>query len=383
MVIFTRKKKISFMKNGMIWGMAAAFWLLLNGSASARDKYFKRFPEEASPKNIGMSLVGRFLVSEHMLHGKKWIHYAEVCTWYGALRYARATGDTVLVRRLRNRFEPLFAEEKNYLPVKNHVDLNMFGCLPLEFYRITGDRRYYELGLPYADTQWALPEDVTPAQKAWADRGLSWQTRLWIDDMFMITIVQAAAYRVTGDRRYVERAAREMTVYLDSLQRPNGLFFHAPDVPFYWARGNGWMAAGMTELLLSMPDDVPERERILAGYCLMMKSLLDCQSENGMWNQLVDKADCWPETSGSAMFAYAMITGVKRGWLDARVYGPAARRAWLALVSYVGDEGEVREVCVGTNKRNDLRYYYDRPRVAGDYHGQAPVLWCACALLEE
>ena len=23
----------------------------------------------------------------------------------------------------------------------------------------------------------------------------------------------------------------------------------------------------------------------------------------------------------------------------------------------------------------------DRPRIAGDYHGQAPILWCAYALL--
>ena len=43
--------------------------------------------------------------------------------------------------------------------------------------------------------------------------------------------------------------------------------------------------------------------------------------------------------------------------------------------------GDVDEVCVGTGKRNSRQYYYDRPRVSGDYHGQAPVLWCALALL--
>ena len=43
------------------------------------------------------------------------------------------------------------------------------------------------MGLSYADTQWTLPANATPEEKAWADKGLSWQTRLWIDDMFMIT----------------------------------------------------------------------------------------------------------------------------------------------------------------------------------------------------
>ena len=197
----------------------------------------------------------------------------------------------------------------------------------------------------------------------------------------MITILQAQAYHTTGKREYMDRAVKEMVVYLAELQRPNGLFYHAPDVPYFWARGNGWMAVGMAELLLSTPEDNPNHARILEGYRLMMKSLKDYQDKSGMWNQLIDKADCWPETSGSAMFTYAMIMGVKKGWLDAEEYGPIARKAWIALVPYINKDGDVEEVCVGTGKKNDLQYYYDRPRIIGDYHGQAPMLWCTYALL--
>lgn len=60
--------------------------------------------------------------------------------------------------------------------------------------------------------------------------------------MYMITIVQTEAYLVTGDRKYIDRAVKEMVMYLDKLQNKNGLFFHAPDVPYYWGRGDGWMA---------------------------------------------------------------------------------------------------------------------------------------------
>ena len=72
----------------------------------------------------------------------------------------------------------------------------------------------------------------------------------------------------------------------------------------------------------------------------------------------------------SAMFTFAFIMGVKNGWLDADEYAPAARKAWLALVPYVNEKNQVKAVCVGTNKKNDLQYYYDRPRRTGDYHGQ-------------
>ncbi|MFV0604581.1 MAG: glycoside hydrolase family 105 protein, partial [Niabella sp.] len=200
------------------------------------------------------------------------------------------------------------------------------------------------------------------------------------DDMFMITIIQSQAYRITGDRTYIDRAAREMVMYLDTLQRSNGLFFHAPDVPFYWARGNGWMAVGMVELLMSLPKDNIYRPSILKSYQKMMKHLKKYQSKNGMWNQLIDDKDFWPETSGSAMFTYAMICGIKNGWVNRKEYAPIVRKAWLKLVDHINDVGDVTEVCVGTNKKNDKQYYFDRPRITGDFHGQAPMIWCSTAL---
>jgi unsaturated rhamnogalacturonyl hydrolase len=349
----------------------------------AQDKLLKDFPEGFGPKEVGKRIAYRFLDKKHMLHAGKWISYPETFNWTGALKYAAITKDKKLLSLLEERFEKLTTQEKELLPIMNHVDLNMFGSLPLELYQITKDKKYFELGIPYADTQWAVPQNADAKQKDWADKGFSWQTRLWIDDMYMITIVQAKAYKATGERKYIDRAAKEMVLYLDELQRPNGLFYHAPDVPFYWGRGNGWMAAGMTELLRLLPKDSKERPRILKGYETMMKSLKSYQTPTGMWNQLIDEPDCWAETSGSAMFTYALISGVKNGWLDKQEYAAVARKAWLALVPYINETGDVAEVCVGTNKKNDKQYYYDRPRNVGDSHGQSPYLWCAFALLEK
>lgn len=348
----------------------------------AQTSLLTDFPDKFTPKEVGKRLSYHFVDGKHMLHIGKWISYPETFTWLGGLKYASLTNDQELLKHLEDRFELLFTTEKALLPIKNHVDVNMFGCLPLELYKITKERRYLDLGLPYADTQWELPEKAKPQEKSWFQKGYSWQTRLWIDDMYMITIVQTQAYRVTGNRKYIDRAAREMVMYLDELQCPNGLFYHAPDVPFYWGRGNGWMAAGMAELLSCLPEDSEYRPRILHGYCTMMKSLKKYQASNGLWHQLLDHPDCWIETSGSAMFTFAFIKGVKNGWLDAKEYAPAARKAWMAMVKYIDENNNVKSVCEGTNKKNDERYYYERKQNVGDYHGQAPYLWCAVALLE-
>ena len=200
----------------------------------AQKSLLKDFPEGYTPEEIGKRIAYRFLTEKHALHVGKWIGYPETFYWSGALRYADGAKDKELIQRLQEKFDFLFTEEKILQPIMNHVDLNMFGSLPLEFYLVTKDLKYRYLGLPYADSQWELPRNVKPHEKEWAEKGYSWQTRLWIDDMYMITIVQAEAYHVTGDKKYINRAAKEMVLYLDEIQRENGLFYHAPDVPFYW-----------------------------------------------------------------------------------------------------------------------------------------------------
>jgi rhamnogalacturonyl hydrolase YesR len=137
----------------------------------------------------------------------------------------------------------------------------------------------------------------------------------------------------------------------------------------------------MTELLLSLPAGDPHRARIMTAYRKMMQSLLEVQAPDGMWRQLLDHPEAWPESSSTGMFTFAMITGVKNGWLDEKTYGPAARKGWLALVNHLDANADTTDVCEGTGRKNDLNYYLQRKRNTGDLHGQAPILWCASALL--
>lgn len=363
-------------------------------SASA---LFSNWPQGTSPQEVGKLISENFVVRPHGNLGRpkvpKFIIYPEVCAWYGSLTFAQLTGDKDLTQRLIKRFDPLMTTAEAYLiPNPIHVDLSVFGAVPLEIYLQTKDTRYLALGQWAADTQWApLNPFLTANWKEQTDQngdakqllaqGLSPQTRYWIDDMYMINVLQTQAYRATQNPVYLERAALEMVSYLDKLQRPNGLFHHAPDAPHFWGRGNGWFAAGFTELLRLLPKDNPNYDRIMAGYHTMMASLLKFQGEDGMWRQLVDRPESWPETSGSAMFTFAFITGVKNGWLDEKTYGPAARKAWLALVGYLDKDGNLRDVCEGTNKKDDYDFYMKRAKVLGDLHGQSPMLWCASALL--
>ena len=330
--------------------------------------------------------------------GGKIIHYATATLWVNALECAHISGNTNLEARLIRFFEPYYAERKDVMNDYRHVDLAIIGAIPLEIAVLTGDERAKALGLGYAENQWAKPvegldwgdkwyDKIPFAERmAWWEKGFSPQTRLWIDDMYMITLLQTQAYRATHERKYIERSSREMCLYLERLQREDGLFNHAPGAPFAWGRGNGWMAAGMALVLDRLPEDSPHRARIMEGYRLMMATLLKYQRPDGLWCQLVDRPDDarnWGETSATAMFAYAYLVGIRHGWLDAATYGAAARKAWESLCARLDEHANLADVCEGTGKKDDLVYYYERGRVNGDPHGQAPMLWLCGELLKD
>jgi rhamnogalacturonyl hydrolase YesR len=335
---------------------------------------FVEWPAGASPREVGGKVVQDML--------PRWIpteptnHYAADSAWYSALEFARLTHNRAMTDALVKRFDPWRTEEgqQKLISWKRHVDDTVFGIVPLELYIRTKDPKYLELGMKLADRQW---ENPTP-------EGLSGETRFWIDDMYMITILQLQACRATGNEVYLDRAALEMVAYLDKLQKPNGLFYHGPEFPFFWGRGNGWVAGGMSELLGDLPKNHPQRARIMEGYLKMMASLLEYQDADGVWHQLIDHPESYQESSVTAMFTYAMITGVKKGWLKDKAYAEAPRKGWIGLNKlFIDKDGRVDQVCVGTGQTNSLEFYLNRPTEKGNPHGQAPVLWCVNALLRK
>jgi rhamnogalacturonyl hydrolase YesR len=301
-------------RSRLSFALAFVAWMMVLASTTQAQKQqpkeFRKWPAGSSPQEIGKRVAERLVSTPHSNFSRPgpppFITYPEVATWYGALTFAQLSGDKDLDSRLIQRFDPLFGEDSKLVPEPDHVDKTVFGAVPLEIYIQSRQQKYLDLGKSIADKQW---ENPTP-------EGLTPQTRFWIDDMYMISIVQLQAYRATGDARYLDRAALEMSVYLDKLQQPNGLFYHAPDVPFFWGRGDGWVAAGMAEALRSLPPNHPHRARIMEGYLKMMKALLQYQGQDGVWHQLLDHPESYPETSCTGMFTFAMITGVKNGWLD-------------------------------------------------------------------
>jgi len=361
-------------------------------------------PFSKTPEGVSVALSEQLLSTDAMSYSPKGINgrknpygngthvqYSVVSLWVNAIECARLRGDKELEQRLVDMYEPFASGQRKSLPAE-HVDYTIYGALPLEVYIANGDKRALKIGLEYADAEWEKPVEGKVSEdhgnfpyakqlELW-EEGLSPQSRIWIDDLYMITLVQVQAYRATGDRKYVDRASYTMKYYLDKVMLPNGLCYHAPDVPYVWGRGMGWVAAGLALLLDYLPADSSDRTVIENHYKTMCATLLRNQRSNGMWGQLVLDPESWDESSCTAMFAWAFAVGINRGILDTKTYRKPVKKAWNSLVGKLDEYGNLGGVCVGTDRRNSRDWYMQRGRGNGDPHGQAPLMWLSLELIK-
>jgi rhamnogalacturonyl hydrolase YesR len=182
----------------------------------------------------------------------------------------------------------------------------------------------------------------------------------------------------SDDERYARALGRLLTSYAGRLQREDGLFIHGTDGPHAWGRGNGFAALGLTEALTRLPAAWSDRDEVLVIYRRQMEALLEYQTEDGSWRQVIDQPTAYQELTVTALALTAMARGVRMGWVDRGRFTPAIERAWQAVLTRVGDDGTVRDVCTSTGAQATLEYYMTRPAVNGaDDRGGAIVLMAA------
>ena len=320
--------------------------------------------ELASSAKAKGKLVANDYLSRNIYPNSSGFNYFDACSYYGAFIYGEATEDSAFCKSIYNKYKD---HKPGSIPTGD-VDKNSSGLLPLYLFTFSKDSSLLKLG------------------KAAADNSVQHNgyKRYAVDDMYMTGSLMVQAFRATNDTSYLTFCAEYFIDYAGKLLQPNGLYWHKTDSKNHWGRGNGWGAAGTTELLQELPPTHPKYNDVLDGYRKQMKGLVDVQKEKGIWMQLLDSKDSrnWEETSGSAMFLFALWTGLKNGWLDADTFLEPAQKGWEALVGYL-QGSKLTNVAAGfwpsTGTAND---YLNASRgQPGDSHGTAAFLWAATAVI--
>jgi unsaturated rhamnogalacturonyl hydrolase len=199
---------------------------------------------------------------------------------------------------------------------------------------------------------------------------------LWADDLYMSVPFLARMGKLSGENKYYDDAIRQVQNFSKYLWDPTkDIYYHCYYTDLkrngvaHWGRCNGWIMCAQVHLLNMLPANYPGRDSIRQNLERQIVGVSRYQDGSGLWHQLLDKSDSYPESSCTAMFVYAIARAVNEGWIDKR-YATIALSGWDGLKSeIITPEGQMKGVCIGTGIQNDLTFYYKRPAATDDAHG--------------
>ena len=204
---------------------------------------------------------------------------------------------------------------------------------------------------------------------------------LWLDDLFMGIPALAQMGKLTGEQKYYDEATKQVLLFSKKMfNYDKNVYMHGwiegmtEHPQFHWARANGWAILTKVELLEVLPENHPDRPKILALLKAHVKGLANYQSGSGFWHQLLDREDSYLETSATAIYTFAIARAINRGWIDGLAYAPMALLGWNAVATKVSEKGQVEGTCVGTGMAFDPAFYYHRPISPFAAHGYGPVI---------
>jgi len=225
-----------------------------------------------------------------------------------------------------------------------HADDHAIAQTYLELYRLRGDAR------SYADFRGAI-ERMKAQSPDWPKEHQVvdyW----WCDALFMSPPAIAMLAAATGESSYLELLDRLWRESYDLLfDREQRLFhrdlrFRSETRPRYWARGNGWVLAGLARLLDELPEDRESRAFYEGVFRDLGSRLVELQGADGLWrSDLLDESpEATGETSGTALICFALAWGMRSGVLDPDRYLDAVTTAWRALAGNVNEAGRLGRV---------------------------------------
>lgn len=167
----------------------------------------------------------------------------------------------------------------------------------------------------------------------------------WADGLYMVMPVMTKMHRITGNKKYLDKLYEYVLVSDSIMYDPDEALYYrdakyvypahksANGKKDFWARGDGWVLAGLAKVLKDVPADWEHRPFFTDKYVRMADAVVKLQQPGGYWSRsMMDEAHApGPETSGTAFFTYGLLWGINNGYLDDARYLEAAKKGWKYL----------------------------------------------------
>jgi unsaturated rhamnogalacturonyl hydrolase len=332
---------------------------------------------------------------------KRW-NYTQGLEGLAFLRLSEATGNKVYYEYAKGFADSLIDSQGrilNYKMSNFNIDQVNPGRMIFILYEKTNDPRYKNV----IDTlrQQLRLQPRTPEGGFWHKK--VYPNQMWLDGLYMGEPFYAEYARQFNEPGDFTDIVNQFNLAATHTYDPaTGLFRHAWDSskempwadkvtgqsPHAWGRAMGWFAMAYVDVIGYIPETQPGRTEMIKTFNTLVEGIVKIQDQTtGGWYQVLDRSGAqgnYIETSCTSMFTYAILKGVRKGYLDKK-YLVNAQLAYQGLIkNFITENGDgtinLTRVCsvagLGGNPYRDGSYeYYINEKIRdNDPKGVAPFI---------
>ncbi len=360
------------------------------------EKYMEELMEKSTPDRPVWNI-------EKILAGKKatW-DYIDGCMIKAILEMYTITKDEKYFA-----FADAFIDAKvfedgtidGYKVEEKNIDNVNAGKTLFELYDLTGKEKYLKaIELIYSQIK-DMPR--TEAGNFWHKN--IYPNQVWLDGMYMGQPFYMEYETRFNNKKNYDDIYNQFKNVIEIMRDPKtGLYYHAYDASRemfwcdkvtglsqnFWLRALGWYSMALLDTL-DKADKSEEKicSLLKDAFADLMDAMLKYQDESGMWYQVVNFGGMdrnYLETSGSSIMAYALLKGVRLGYLPEK-YAEYGRKAFEGVCEKyltTDENGDLHldGICLvaglgGQQRRpGTYDYYMSEPIVKDDAKGVGPFL---------
>lgn len=290
---------------------------------------------------------------------------------------------------------------KGYEREKFNIDMINAGKILFNLYEESKDSKYI-VALDTLRSQ-LKTQPRTSSNGFWHKK--IYPDQMWLDGLYMGAPFYAQYNTLFENGDKLDDIAHQFElIWEHTIDSETGLLYHAWDEskqmdwadkttgksPNFWSRSMGWYAMALVDVLDYFPQDHPKRALLISYLNQLSEALVKFQDESGLWYQVTDMPERkgnYFEASGTCMFIYAFVKGVKKGYLPSiyRTYADRGFKGMIDNLVEVEKDGEVHitNICksagLGGNPYRDgsFEYYISEPIVTDNLHGTGPFILAA------
>ena len=331
-------------------------------------------------------------------------NYIDGCMLTALTAMTEITGDdryAAFVEEVADSFVREDGTIDTFEPEKHALDDYNEGRILFPMYARTGNEKYRKAA---EMLHTSLTEQPRTAEGNFWHKQI-YPDQVWLDGTYM-ALPFLAMYENTFGKGEITDIMEQLRTVRKRMRDPvTGLYYHGYDASRkafwadpetglsrnFWLRAMGWYSLALADLTEIIPKGMEERNELAGTLRELMESISAyADPETGMYWQVVDQAGRegnYPETSGSAMIACAMLKGARLGVLD-ESFRERGRKTFRGIedgyLQVHDGMVELQNICLvaglgpENNRRRDgsYEYYISEPMVSNDAKGAAPFVLC-------